>query len=265
VEANINNRTKAIIAVDYAGHPCDYDALRAIADKHNLILIADACHALGAEYKGKKVGTLADLTVFSFHPVKHITTGEGGMVVTNHIDLAEKMRRFRNHGIDTDHRQRALQGTWHYEMVDLGYNYRISDIQCALGLSQLKKSSNWLQRRRDIAKQYDTGLSELQSISPLRLRENVRHAYHLYVIQLADAAKRAGCYQTMRNNGIGVNVHYMPVHQHPYYQKHFDTARNACCPMAETAYERIVSFPIHQGLSDTAIDRILHLLKTIKH
>jgi perosamine synthetase len=175
------------------------------------------------------------------------------------------MRRFRNHGIDTDHRQRALQGTWHYEMVDLGYNYRISDIQCALGLSQLKKSSNWLQRRRDIAKQYDTGLSELQSISPLRLRENVRHAYHLYVIQLADAAKRAGCYQTMRNNGIGVNVHYMPVHQHPYYQKHFDTARNACCPMAETAYERIVSFPIHQGLSDTAIDRILHLLKTIKH
>jgi perosamine synthetase len=265
VETLITPRTKAIIAVDYAGHPCDYDALKSIADSHNLILIADACHTLGAEYKGEKVGTLADLTVFSFHPVKHITTGEGGMVVTNHTDLAEKMRRFRNHGIDTDHRQRALQGTWYYEMVDLGFNYRISDIQCALGLSQLKKSSTWLQKRRDIAQQYDITLSNIQGIQPLTVRENVLHAYHLYVIQLNDTTQRAECYQHMRNNGIGVNVHYLPVHRHPYYQTHFETARNARCPMAEAAYERVLSLPIHQGLNDAALERIIDTLKLIRY
>lgn len=264
VEAKITSRTKAIIAVDYAGHPCDYDALQSIADHHGLILIADACHALGAEYKGEKVGALADLTVFSFHPVKHITTGEGGMIVTNHPEFADKMRRFRNHGIDTDHRQRALQGTWYYEMVDLGFNYRITDIQCTLGLSQLKKCPGWLKRRRNIARLYDTALSEIPMVHSLIIQENVRHAYHLYVIRLSDAAQRAKFYQRMHENGIGVNVHYMPVHLHPYYHKHFGTA-TGCCPIAEAAYEQILSLPLHQGLSNLEVDRILQTLKSIIH
>jgi perosamine synthetase len=131
VAAKITPRTKAVVAVDYAGQPCDYTALRDIVEKHGVLLIADACHALGASCEGKPVGSLADLTVFSFHPVKHITTGEGGMVVTAHAELAARMRLFRNHGISSDHRQRHQLGTWYYEMTDLGYNYRLTDLQCA--------------------------------------------------------------------------------------------------------------------------------------
>ncbi len=191
VEAKITSRTKAIVAVDYAGQPCDYDALRAIADRHHLILIADACHSLGAEYKGRKVGTLADLTVFSFHPVKHITTGEGGMVVTEKPEYAEKMRRFRNHGISTDHRQRTEDGTWFYEMTDLGYNYRLTDFQCALGLSQLRKLPGWIARRREIAREYDLAFAKLRAIKPLDTSSDITHAYHLYVIRLeGDPGKR---------------------------------------------------------------------------
>jgi len=191
VEKKITQRTKAIIAVDYAGQPCDYDSLRAIADRHNLILIADACHSLGAEYKGKKVGTLADLTAFSFHPVKHITTGEGGMVVTDNAEYAGKIRRFRNHGITTDHRQRSKDGTWYYEMVDLGYNYRLTDFQCALGLSQLRKLPGWISRRREIAAQYDGAFAHIPAIRPLRVLKDRKHTYHLYVIRLGQEGSEA--------------------------------------------------------------------------
>ncbi len=155
VKAKIGAKTKAIIAVDYAGQPCNYDALREIAKKNNLLLVSDACHAIGGKYRNVMVGSLADLTVFSFHPVKHITTGEGGMVVTDNFEYAERMRRFRNHGIVTDYRQRAKMATWYYEMADLGYNYRLTDIQCALGVSQLSKLPGWILRRREIARIYD--------------------------------------------------------------------------------------------------------------
>ena len=158
VEAKLTPRTKAILAVAYTGHPADYDALRAIADRHGLLLIADAAHSLGAEYKGRQVGTLADLTTFSFHPVKHVTTGEGGMVVTDKPELAERMRIFRNHGISTDARVRAEKGTWYYEMVDWGYNDRLTDIQCALGISQLRRLPRSLARRRTIAARYEEAL-----------------------------------------------------------------------------------------------------------
>ena len=160
LQDKINSKTKAIIAVDYAGQPCNYDALNNIAKQNNLILISDACHSLGAKYNGRNVGTLADLTVFSFHPVKHITTGEGGMVVTDNLVYANRMRRFRNHGIETDHRQRAEKGTWYYEMLDLGYNYRLTDMQCALGLSQLRKLPAWIERRREIATYYDEAFAD---------------------------------------------------------------------------------------------------------
>lgn len=260
VENLITPQTKAIIAVDYAGQPCDYEALRKIADRHGLILLADGCHSLGGSYKGKKVGTLADLTVFSFHPVKHITTGEGGMIVTDSEELIQKMRRFRNHGISADQRQRQQEGTWFYEMVDLGFNYRISDLQCALGISQLKKISGWLARRRSIAKQYDDSLAAIPSVKPLTVSDTVEHAYHLYVVQLHEKVCRQTVFEKMRQAGIGVNVHYLPVHLHPYYRERFDT-HAGLCPVAEQAYEGLLSLPMHQGLSDDEVERVITTLE----
>jgi len=259
VEAKITSKTKAIVAVDYAGQPCDYDALRAIADKHGLILIADACHSLGAEYKGRKVGTLADLTVFSFHPVKHITTGEGGMIVTDNREYAEKMRRFRNHGISTDHRQRSGNGTWFYEMTDLGYNYRLTDFQCALGLSQLQKLPAWIERRREIAREYDLAFATLHAIKPLDTSADVTHAYHLYVVKLEGAQperSRVAVFEALRKEGIGVNVHYIPVHLHPFYRKHFGT-RPGMYSVAEGAYERILSLPIFPSMKNREVKKVI--------
>src|SRR3954467_8234019 len=179
VEAKITARTKAIVAVDYGGQPADYDALRALADKRGIKIVADACHAPGATYKGRQVGTIADLSAFSFHPVKHLTTCEGGMVVTDDAEMASHMRRFRNHGIDSDHRSREKTGTFAYDMVELGYNYRLPDIQCALGMSQLKRLPRWLARRQAIAARYDEMFSRLPFVRPLVTRPDRTNAYHL--------------------------------------------------------------------------------------
>ncbi len=260
VQEKISSRSKAIIAVDYAGQPCEYDALRTIADRHGLALITDGCHSLGAEYKSKKVGSLADLTAFSFHPVKHITTGEGGMIVTDDPRLFVRLKRFRNHGISSDFRQRENQGTWYYEMVDLGFNYRLSDIQCALGLSQLKKLPIWLTHRRKLAGLYDAFLEDMAGVSPLKVLPGNAHAYHLYVVQLAEDIDRKEVFQSLRGKGIGANVHYLPVHLHPYYQEQFGTTRGLC-PVAEKAYERILSLPIHQGMEEGDVQRVMTALE----
>ncbi|HFQ80183.1 MAG TPA: UDP-4-amino-4,6-dideoxy-N-acetyl-beta-L-altrosamine transaminase, partial [Desulfobacterales bacterium] len=214
VKSKITARTKAIIAVDYAGQACDYDALRDIADQYGLTLVADSCHALGAEYRGHKTGTLADMTVFSFHPVKHITTGEGGMLVTDDAQLAARVKIFRNHGITSDHRLRAENHTWEYDMVDLGYNYRLSDIQCALGISQLKKLTSWLTSRRKIASYYEETFAGTE-IRPLKTHQDRLHAYHLYVVKVI---ARDEVFFAMRRAGIAVNVHYKPIYMHNYYQ-----------------------------------------------
>ena len=260
VARKITNRTRAVIAVDYAGQPCDYDSLRAITDRHNLFLVADACHSIGGSYKESKVGTLADLTVFSFHPVKHITTGEGGMVVADDQELAERMRRFRNHGIATDHRQREQQGTWYYEMTELGYNYRISDLQSAMGVSQLRKLPGFLARRRAIARQYDQAFADSVAIRPLTTLTEVEHAYHLYVVSLPDAATRATVFQKLRDRGIGVNVHYLPVHLHSFYRDRFGYGPKLC-PVAEGAYERIISLPIWPGMDKVQVERVIRELQ----
>lgn len=259
VERLITPKTKAIIAVDYAGQPCDYDQLRTLADQYGLALVADACHSLGGGYKGARVGSLADMTVFSFHPVKHITTGEGGMVVTDNEELVQRMRRFRNHGISHDHRQRAARGDWHYEMEDLGFNYRITDIQCALGRSQLKKLPHWLLRRQQIAERYDAGLGAVPGLGPLAVRNGLSHAYHLYVVLLENAHDRQKHFRVMREAGIGVNVHYYPVHLHKYYRETFGIGEGLC-PVAEKAYERILSLPMHQGLGDEEAVRVIEAL-----
>lgn len=256
VLSKITERTRAIICVDYAGQPCDYLSLRRIADDHGLALVADSCHALGAEYHGQRIGTLGDLTVFSFHPVKHITTGEGGMVVTDHLEYADRIRRFRNHGINADSHQRYENDTWYYEITDLGYNYRLTDIQCALGTSQLQKLDQFLQRRREIAAQYDKSLNRMDGITPLTVQQGVRHAYHLYVVMLDPDIDRARVFQHMRQSGVGVNVHYIPIHLHPYYQNRFNTGPGMC-PVSELAYERILSLPMHPGLADDEINTVV--------
>jgi perosamine synthetase len=258
-EKRITPRTRALAAVDYAGQPCDYTALRALAEKHDLALVADACHAPGASYQGRAVGTLADLSTFSFHPVKHVTTAEGGMITTDDSEFAQRMRSFRNHGITTDHRQREERGSWFYEMVELGYNYRLSDVQCALGKSQLNKLSGWLAQRQAIAQRYTEAFSGSELLAPLKVQPDVSHAYHLYVIRLnltRLTADRAAIYRALRADGIGVNVHYIPVHLHPYYQQHLGTAAGLC-PVAETAYHELLSLPIFPTMSDDDVERVI--------
>jgi len=265
VERRITPRTRAIIAVDYAGQPCDYDELCRIAKKNNIYLVSDACHALGAKYKGRPVGSLADLTVFSFHPVKHITTGEGGMITTDHPELADRMGIFGNHGITTDHSQREALGSWFYEMVDLGYNYRITDFQCALGLSQLKKLPIWLKRRHEIADEYRKFFSGSIDFEPLIVRDKVYHAYHLYIIRLKSKKKdltRNHVFKWLRTEGIGVNVHYIPVHLHPFYQTRFKTGPGLC-PVAEAAYAEIISLPIYPAMTKETVVTVTRKLRKV--
>ena len=265
VGAKITAKTKAIIPVDFAGQACDYDALRSIAQRHELALVADACHSLGGGYRGRSVGSLAGLTALSFHPVKHITTGEGGMVTTDDSALAARMRTFRNHGITTDHRQRQAQGSWVYDMVELGFNYRMTDIQAALGVSQLRKLPEFIRQRQAIAKRYDEALSDRPEARPLGVKSEASHAYHLYVVQIdlgKLAADRARVFAALRAEGIGVNVHYRPVHLHPYYREHFGT-QPGDCPVAEAAYERILSLPMFPSMSDSDVDDVIRAIEKV--
>lgn len=262
IEEKITPKTKAIIAVDYAGHPCDYDALKSIAKRHNLTLVADACHALGATYKGRNVGALADVTVFSFHPVKHITTGEGGMVTTDDPELAKRVHVFRNHGITSDHRERERCGSWFYEMVDLGFNYRLPDINCALGLSQLKRLDQNVSRRRELAAFYNEAFSKIEAVRPLTQKADRNSSWHLYVVKL-DLSKiratRKDVFSSLRDEGIGVNVHYIPVYWHPYYQKL--GYKKGLCPIAEKAYEEIVTLPLFCAMSDSDAALVVSAVK----
>jgi perosamine synthetase len=265
VEKKITSKTKAIVSVDYAGQPCGYDQLHKIAEVHSLPVVADGSHALGAEYRGLKVGMLADMTVFSFHPVKHIATGEGGMVVTDNPEFAERIRLFRNHGIQTDFREREKQGSWHYEVVDLGFNYRITDMQCALGLSQLRKLPHFLQRRTEVASIYSEAFASIPNITPLKVHENIFHAYHLYIIQLdVERLKknRREIFGQLRKEGIGVNVHYIPVHMHPFYREKFFTSKGLC-PVAEAVYERILSIPMYPGLTTQKQEQVIDTINKV--
>ncbi len=260
VEERITPRTRALIAVDYAGQPCDYGALTELARRHRLTLVADACHAVGATYRGRPAGSLAELSCFSFHPVKPLTTGEGGMVTTDDPERARRMRCFRNHGITTDHRQREQAGSWFYEMVELGYNYRLTDLQCALGLSQLRHLAAWLKRREVITTQYDRAFAGNSAVRPLKRLPERTHAWHLYVVRIAGDRKRA--FTALRERGIGVQVHYIPVHLHPFYRERFGT-RPGLCPKAEAAYEQILSLPIFPAMTGADVERVIDELRTV--
>ena len=265
LQCSISHRTRAILAVDYAGHPADLEGILRIADSHGLVVIEDACHALGAKYRERSVGSVAHLTVFSFHPVKHLTTGEGGMVTTNDVRLAQILRQFRNHGISSEVRERQAREQWEYEMVLLGFNYRLTDIGCALGISQLKKLEANLRRREEIADQYAAAFREMPELMLPGVRPDVEPAWHLYPIRLHSgrlAATREQVFRALRAENIGVNVHYIPVHLHPYYRNRFGYSGGEY-PVAEDAYERLISLPIFQGMTDADVDDVISAVKKV--
>ena len=265
VEAAFTERTKAVITVDYAGQPSDYDALRAVTDRRHVPLVSDACHALGGLDKGRTIGSIADLNTFSFHPVKPMTTGEGGMITTHDHHFAKAMREFRNHCLTSDHRERHNAGTWFYEMSDLGYNYRLTDIQCALGISQLKHIPAWTARRQEIAAEYDSAFSDLPQLTPVAKRSDVSHASHLYVIRLQPKKLRVSrdeVFKALRAENIGVNVHYIPVHLHPYYQEHHGT-KPGMCPHAEEAYRHIISLPMFAGMTNLDANDVVEAVRKV--
>lgn len=261
IQRKITDRTKAIIAVHLAGQPCDMDAIHSIAREHGLIVIEDGAHALGSVYKGKKVGSMSDMTTFSFHPVKPITTGEGGMIVTDNEDFYKKMILFRSHGITRDDSMMTRNdGPWFYQQFDLGYNYRITDIQCALGCSQMKKLDRFLARRKEIVARYNEAFADCDNIiTPYQLSDT-ESGWHLYIVQVKNCDRRQ-VFENMREKGIGVNVHYIPVYMHPYYQEH--GYENVHCANAEEIYSHIISLPLYPGLTFEQQDYVIDTLKSL--
>lgn len=270
IKKKITNKTAAVIPVHFTGQPCDMEEIYEIARENNLIVIEDAAHALGATYKGEKIGNcrFSDMTVFSFHPVKHITTGEGGMITTNDKELYEKLKLFRTHGItkEPDRYIRKTDESWYHEQQFLGYNYRMTDIQAALGISQLKKSDEFLKRRREIARIYNQKLAEIEWIKLPYQETDRESSWHLYVIQVDEeklGKSRKDVFNHLRSKGIGVQVHYIPVYWHPYYQEL--GYEIGLCPEAESVYKKIISLPIFPGMTKEEIRRILNYLEDEDH
>jgi perosamine synthetase len=262
VAARVTPRTRAIVVVDYAGVPCDLDGIMALAAQHGITVIEDACHAVGATHRGRPIGSIAHLSTFSFHPVKHLTTGEGGMVTTADPALHRRLRRLRSHGIDSDFRQRESAGTWEYDVVELGYNYRLSDINAALGASQVPKVLGWVERRRALADRYRALLADLP-VTTIVEPEHVRASWHLFPVLLDEGPgrpTRAEVFAALRAAGIGVNVHYRPLHLHTSFRS--ATVAEGALPVAEAAYARLLSLPMWHGLTDADQDRVVAELRT---
>lgn len=261
IRRKITDKTKAIIPVHLAGQPCDMDAIHQIAKEHNLIVIEDAAHALGSVYRGRKVGAMSDMTTFSFHPVKPVTTGEGGMIVTDDPVLYQKLSLFRSHCITRDPALMSEnQGPWYYQQLDLGYNYRITDIQCALGASQMRKLDRFLERRRELVERYNQAFAGWENIVTPYQMPDTKSGWHLYIVQIKNH-DRLAVFEKMREAGIGVNVHYIPVYQHPYYQQ--NGYEDVHCLNAEEIYAHMMSLPLYPGLTDEQQDMVVDTLKKI--
>lgn len=263
VERCFTPRTKAVLPVDYAGHPADLDRISALAHAHGCIVIEDAAHAFGAEFRGRRVGGMADLTVFSFHPVKHFTTGEGGAVTTQDPDLAHRLRLVRNHGMDRDMRERHRAGQWEYDVIALGYNYRLTDIGAALGLSQLQRIESNVRRRREIAARYTEAFRTLPGVVTPGVRPDVMPAWHLYPIRLdqsALAVDRGEVFRALHAENIGVNVHYVPVHRHQLYRERFGTQSLS---VAEDAYKRLISLPMFHSMTDSDVNDVIEAVEKV--
>lgn len=262
IEKKINTNTKIIIPVHYGGLPCNMKKIRAVAKRHNLIVVEDACHALGSRYFGKKIGdcSYADMTVFSFHPVKHITTGEGGIITTNSKQFYEKLLLLRSHGItkNPDKLLNRNEGPWFYEMQELGFNYRLTDIQCALGISQLEKVKTFIKKRIAIAKVYDKAFSKIDGVEMIKTPKGYKNAHHLYIIKVKDAKTRLSMFNYLKSKDILCQVHYIPVYWHPYYQKL--GYKKGVCPNAEKFYEKIISIPMYPSLKKTDQKKVIDII-----
>lgn len=268
VERLLTDDTKAIIPVDFTGQPADLDAITELAQRRGIVVIEDAAHALGAEYKGRKVGQISDMTMFSLHPVKHITSGEGGVITTNSPKYYELLKQFRSHGITRNPSSWENEGSrWYYEMQFLGYNYRLSDLQAALACSQLDKLDRFVERRRTIAAQYNEAFSSCPQLQiPYQDQAGVS-SWHLYIIQLNLEQLSAGrdvIYEALIQENIGVNVHYIPVYYHPYYRGLGYSGR--ICPRAERLYERILTLPLFPAMTDQDVEDVIQSVrKVIQH
>ena len=267
IEAAVTERTKAVIAVDFGGVPVDHAAIRQICDEHGLTFIEDAAHAIGTlSASGRPVGSVADLTCFSFHPVKTITTGEGGAVATSDRELARRVELFAKHGITRDPAQleEPDAGGWHYEQLVLGYNYRMSDIQAALGESQLRRLPEFAARRREIVRRYNEEFSGVSGVSfqlDTTPGTTVRHLYCLRFDVQALGTTRRFVYDALRAEGVGVNVHYLPVYRLPYYSKLGYDQR--CCLEANRYYEGAITLPLHCRLSDDEVEGVVHAVRKV--
>lgn len=265
IEKKITTKTKAIISVDFTGQAADMDEIKKIADKYDLIVIEDAAHALGSEYRGKKVGSIADLTAFSFHPVKPITTGEGGMVTTNSEELYHKMMLFRTHGITRDQNYLTQNDEpWYYEQHFLGWNYRISDLQCALGTSQMNRLDDFVNRRRKIVKRYNEAFKELNEIITPFEAEYSNSGWHLYVIRIKPEllkVTRRAIFESLHAENIGVNVHYIPVYYHPYYREL--GYKKGICPNAEKLYDEMITLPLFPKMTNEDVEDVIVALKKV--
>ena len=259
----VTPKTRALLPVDYTGAPADLDECLGIARPRGLIVIEDAAHALGATYKDRPVGSIAHMTTFSLHPVKQITTAEGGMVTTNEPELAERLRRFRNHGITVEYSTRGARGSWFYDIVEVGMNYRLTDLQCALGLSQLRKLPAWLRRRREIAARYDAAFKDMPALITPVVPGDRESAWHLYVVRFNTASlhrDRGAVFAALRAENIGVNVHYIPVHLHTAYEGASGRGR---FPIAEQAYDEMVTLPIWPGMQDGDVDDVITAVQRV--
>lgn len=266
IESSINEKTKAIIPVDFTGQCCDIEKIMEIAKKHNLIVIQDSAHSLGTNYKNKPIGSLADMTTFSFHPVKNITSGEGGMITTNSKQLYEKLISLRSHGI-TKNKETMInknQSSWYYEQIDLGYNYRITDIQCALGLSQLNKLDIFKAKRQLLVKLYNEKLKNISGLIIQKEEDFSDTCRHLYIIRLdldKFSVDRDEIYKALQYENIGVNIHYIPVYKHPYYQ-YLGYDKNLC-ENAEIIFKSIITLPLHVNMNEKDIDDVVLAINKI--
>lgn len=263
IREKLTKRTKAIIPVHFTGQPCEMKEIREIAKEYGLIVIEDAAHALGADYRGQRIGGISEMTCFSFHPVKHITTGEGGMVTTNDKALYDKLLLYRTHGITrSPELLEREEGGWYYEQQALGYNYRITDIQCALGVSQMKRLDGFVERRREIAARYTEAFSAVPGITVPAQAKFCNSSWHLYVIQV-EKERRREIFESLQAAEIGVNVHYIPVYKHPYYQKH--GYASVFCENAEELYGGLISLPMYPKLTkeqqEYVIEKVIEAVK----
>ncbi|MFA9463320.1 MAG: UDP-4-amino-4,6-dideoxy-N-acetyl-beta-L-altrosamine transaminase [Velocimicrobium sp.] len=257
----ITDKTKAIIPVHFTGQPCEMDEIYKIAKEHNLLVIEDGAHALGADYKGRMIGSISDMTTFSFHPVKHITTCEGGMILTNQENLYHRLSLLRTHGITREESSMEQnEGAWYYEQQMLGYNYRISDVQCALGISQMRRIQTFVSRRKEIADCYNETLKGIEGITIPYQQAGCHSSWHLYVI-LVEASRRKEIFDQLKKDGIGVNVHYRPVYKHPYYQK--IGYREVCCKEAEALYAQMISIPMYPKMEQKQQDYVIERIKEV--